>query len=57
MIKARDYYESLGFDVKDCSNLRNIGYDYLCSKGSKIIEVEVKGTGLSGEKVNLTKMK
>lgn len=55
MIKARDYYESLGFDVRDCSNLRNIGYDYLCKKGSKIIEVEVKGTGMSGEKVNLTK--
>lgn len=50
MVVAREYYESLGFEVEDKSKLRGLGFDYLCKKDQQIIEVEVKATtGIFGE--------
>lgn len=55
MVVAREYYESLGFKVDDKSMLRGLGYDYLCTKGKHIIEVEVKSTTGSFGEVIITK--
>ena len=55
MKKAYEHYSDLGYEVEDCSGLRNLGYDYRCSKGTEIIEVEVKGTTLDGSTVLLTR--
>ena len=52
---AKEYYESLGFKVKDCSMFRGLGYDYLCTKTKEVIEVEVKGTTGNLNKVIITR--
>ena len=55
MNKAYDYYHNNGYEVEDCSERRGLGYDYKCTKKSKVLEVEVKGTTLSNGKIILTK--
>jgi len=55
MVVAKDYYESLGYTVEDCSMKRKIGYDYLCRKSKEIIEVEVKGKSTGLDAVIVTK--
>ena len=52
---AKEYYESKGYKVKDCSMQRGLGYDYLCSKTKEVIEVEVKGTTGNLDKVIITR--
>ena len=52
---AKEYYESNGYKVKDCSMQRGLGYDYLCSKTKEVIEVEVKGTTGNLDKVIITR--
>ena len=54
MYVAYEYYFNNGYEVEDCSGLRNIGYDYKCIKGDEVIEVEVKGTQTKGDSVMLT---
>lgn len=54
MYVAYEHYFENGYDVEDCSGLRNIGYDYKCTKEDKVIEVEVKGTQSNGSSVMLT---
>jgi hypothetical protein len=55
MDRADIYYSSLGYQVIDRSDTKNIGYDLLCIKGKELVEVEVKGTQSSGEEVIVTK--
>lgn len=55
MNKAYDHYHANGYEVEDCSERRGLGYDYKCSKNSKVLEVEVKGTSLKNGKITLTK--
>ena len=54
MYVAYEHYFNNGYEVEDCSGLRNIGYDYKCIKGDEVIEVEVKGTQTKGDSVMLT---
>jgi len=55
MKEAYEYYSDLGYEVQDCSGLRNLGYDYRCTKGKEVIESEVKGTTTNGDSVLLTR--
>tara|TARA_Y100000768_G_scaffold174903_1_gene130964 strand:+ start:1312 stop:2262 length:951 start_codon:yes stop_codon:yes gene_type:complete len=52
---AKEYYESKGYKVKDCSMQRGLGYDYLCTKTKEVVEVEVKGTTGNLDKVIITR--
>lgn len=52
---AYEYYSEKGYEVDDCSGLRNLGYDYKCKKGTEFVEVEVKGTTTHGNSVILTR--
>ena len=52
---AYEHYSDNGYEIEDCSGLRNLGYDYRCKKGNELIEVEVKGTTTHGNSVILTR--
>jgi hypothetical protein len=52
MDKATKHFVSLGYDVEDTSKIKP--YDLKCTKGSRTIFVEVKGTQSKGSDVFLT---
>lgn len=55
MEQASKFYSDQKFEVIDVSDTRGLGYDYRCVKDETILEVEVKGTSLSGKELNLTR--
>ena len=50
--KATAYFEKLGFSVEDVGSTQP--YDLKCTKGKKILRVEVKGTQTAGKNILLT---
>lgn len=52
---AYEYFSKEGFQVIDCSDSRGLGYDYQCIKDNHILEVEIKGTQFTGNKIKLTR--
>jgi hypothetical protein len=53
MRKAIEYYSRQGWTVTDVSRTRS--YDLRCSRGRKVLHVEVKGTTSQGDRVLLTR--
>ena len=52
MLVAKNYYENLGYQVTDTS--ANCPYDFECDKNGELKRIEVKGTTMGPQTVNVT---
>ena len=52
MAAAKEYFRGKGYELDDHS--KNRPYDLLCSRGRKVLYVEVKGTQTDGSEIILT---